>query len=158
MNSHTPQPPPAPGPEGHSQSAPGSSRDFDAYGNRIPSDARTMAVLAHLSTLVILLVTAGWLSILGPLVFWLIYKDKPGYAFVRYSSAQAFNFNLLVWIINIAAWILVIVTFGIGIGIVIALPVWAVVNIIAIVCHIIGAVKANRGEVYPYPMKISVLS
>jgi uncharacterized Tic20 family protein len=36
--------------------------------------------------------------------------------------------------------------------------VWAVVNIIAIVCHIIGAVKANRGEVYPYPMKISVLS
>ena len=156
MNSHTPQPPPAPGPEGHSQSAPGSSRDFDAYGNRIPSDARTMAVLAHLSTLVILLVTAGWLSILGPLIFWLIYKDKPGYAFVRYSSAQAFNFNLLVWIINIAAWILVIVTFGIGI--VIALPVWVVVNIIAIVCHIIGAVKANRGEVYPYPMKISVLS
>ncbi|WP_178946095.1 DUF4870 domain-containing protein [Kocuria sp. TGY1127_2] len=138
---------PGPGPQ---------DRSFDAYGNRIPSDARTMAVLSHLSTLVILLISAGWLSILGPLVFWFIYKDKPGYQFVRVSSAEAFNFNALVWIVNIAAWILVIVTFGVGI--VIALPVWVVVNVVAFVCHIIGAVKANKGEIYRYPMKISILS
>lgn len=130
-------------------------RSFDAYGQPIPSDARTMAVLSHLSTVVILLLTAGWLSILGPLVFWLIYRNRNGYQFVRVASAEAFNFNALVWIINIAAWILVFVT--LGVGIVIALPVWLVVNVAAFVFHIIGAVKANKGEIYRYPLKISIL-
>ncbi|WP_235503656.1 DUF4870 domain-containing protein [Curtobacterium sp. S6] len=134
----------------------GEPASFDAYGNPIPHDARTLALLSHLSTVIALVVSVGSLSFLGPLIFWLIYKDKPGYQFVRVSSAEAFNFNAIVWIVNIAGLLLTIVTFGIG-GI-IAIPVMIIVSILALICHIIGAVEANRGKIYRYPMRIRILS
>ncbi|WP_143467980.1 DUF4870 domain-containing protein [Kocuria massiliensis] len=143
-----------PGPAGPGPSyGPGS---FDAYGNPIPSDARTLALFSHLSTVLAMVISLGSLSFLGPLIFWLIYKDKPGYQFVRTSSAEAFNFNAIIWIVNIAGIVITAVTFGLGA--IIAVPVMIVVSIIALVCHIVGAVKANRGEIYRYPMKISILS
>jgi uncharacterized Tic20 family protein len=131
-------------------------RTMDAYGNQIPPDARTMALLSHLSSLVSLVISIGSLSFLGPLIFWLIYKDKPGYGFVRVCSAQAFNFNFTMWIINVAAGILALVTFGFGF--IIAGPIWAVTGILVIIFHIIGAVKANNGEVYRYPLQTRILS
>ncbi|RUQ21843.1 DUF4870 domain-containing protein [Kocuria sp. HSID16901] len=115
-----------------------------------------MALFSHLSTVLAMVISLGSLSFLGPLIFWLIYKDKPGYQFVRTSSAEAFNFNAIIWIVNIAGIVITAVTFGLGA--IIAVPVMIVVSIIALVCHIVGAVKANRGEIYRYPMKISILS
>ncbi|MCP3426633.1 DUF4870 domain-containing protein [Rothia sp. AR01] len=131
-------------------------RTMDAYGNRIPPDARTMAMLSHLSSLASLLISIGSLSFLGPLIFWLIYKDKPGYAFVRACSAQAFNFNFTMWIVNVAAGLLAIVTFGLGF--IVAGPIWAITGIMIIVFHIVGAVKANNGEVYRYPLQTKILT
>lgn len=135
--------------------APGGGTTYDAYGNVIPADARTMAVFAHLSALLGLFFTATIMNFIGPLIFWLIYKDKPGYAFVRHAAAGAFNFSFTVWVVNIVAWIFAFVTFGLGTFI--SVPVVAIVSIASIVFNIIAAVKANAGEAYNYPLTIRVL-
>ncbi|WP_237196665.1 DUF4870 domain-containing protein [Rothia nasimurium] len=140
------------------QNGPGpnfSTPTYDAYGNVIPADAKNMAMFAHLSGLLGLVLTASFASFVGPLIFWAIYKDKPGYAFVRVAAAGAFNFNFTLWLVNIAALVLTIVTFGIA-----GLVTWIVfvaVWVALIVVHILAAVKANNGEVFAYPMTLTVL-
>lgn len=129
--------------------------DFDAYGNPIASDAKTMSVISHLSSLVLYLVTASTLSFVGPLVFWFIFKKKPGHQFTTVNSARAFNFNFTMWIINIAAGLLAIITLGLALPI--SALVWAATTVLVFVFHIIGAVRASRGEVYNYPMQIKIL-
>ncbi|QNV37630.1 DUF4870 domain-containing protein [Rothia terrae] len=133
----------------------GQQQTFDAYGNPIPSDAKMIAVLSHLSSLVATVLSATFLSFVAPLIFWFIYKDKPGYAFVRVASAGAFNFNFTMWVINMAAWLVIAITFGIA-----AVFMWIVflaTTIAMLIFHIIAAVKANNGEVYNYPMQIRIL-
>lgn len=117
------------------------------------SEERSMALLAHLSTLVAMVISAGWLSFVGPLILWLLQKDRS--PFVRQSAAGAFNFNLSMWVLSIIGWI----CFFTLILIPVALILWAVSAIGQIVFHIIGAVRAHRGELYRYPMQfIRILS
>jgi uncharacterized Tic20 family protein len=117
------------------------------------SEERSMALLAHLSTLVAMVVSVGWLSFVGPLILWFIHKDKS--AFVRQSAAGAFNFNLSMWVLSIIGWICIF-TLILAIPGVILLAISAIGQI---VFHIIGAVRANRGELYRYPMQfIRILS
>ncbi|MEX3610947.1 DUF4870 domain-containing protein [Rothia sp. LK2588] len=127
----------------------------DAYGNLIPHDAKTISLMAHLSSLVAYLLSATVLSFIGPLIFWFIYKSKPGYAFVTANSARAFNFNVTMAIANIAAWLLTLVTFGLALPI--SALIWLATGVIMFVFHIIGAIKSNNGEVYNYPMQIRIL-
>ncbi|MBW8732612.1 MAG: DUF4870 domain-containing protein, partial [Terrabacter sp.] len=68
----------------------------------ILAEDRTVAILAHLSAIIAAVVSAGWLSILGPLVVWFVYKDKS--LFVRQAAAGAFNFNLTIWVAVVAGW------------------------------------------------------
>lgn len=140
------------------QNGPGpnfSTPTYDAYGNVIPADAKSLATFAHLSGLLGLVLTASFASFVGPLIFWAIYKDKPGYAFVRVAAAGAFNFSFTLWIINTAAWVLTFATLGLA-----GLFTWIVfiaVWVALIVVHILAAVKANSGEVFTYPMTLTVL-
>lgn len=116
------------------------------------SDDRSMALIAHLSTLVATIISAGWLSFVGPLVVWFLYKDKS--AFVRESAAGAFNFNVGMWIMSIVGWICIITVIGIPIGLILL----AISFIAQIVCHILGAMKASKGELYRYPFQLRILS
>jgi uncharacterized Tic20 family protein len=137
-------PPPPPGGGGPAQ-----------YGQPPPQaagDERTFAVLAHLSALIAAVLSAGSLSILGPLIIWAVYKDRS--PLVRQSAAGAFNFNLSVWALFIAGWI----CFFTIVLIPVALILWLAAVIVGLVCHILGAVKANNGELYTYPFQIRVLS
>ena len=68
------------------------------------SEERTWAILGHLSAIIAAVISAGWLSVVGPLVIWALYKDKS--AFVRQAAAGAFNFNLAVWAAVIVGWIM----------------------------------------------------
>lgn len=129
---------------------------FDAYGNPIPSDAKAMATLAHLSGLLGLVLTASFASFIGPLVFWFIYKDRPGYAFVRVAAAGAFNFSFTLWLIYIATILVTVLTFGFA-----GIFTWVIflaIGVALVVLHILAAIKANQGEVYTYPMTIKLLS
>ena len=118
----------------------------------VPAEDRTVAMLAHLSALIAAILSAGWLSIAGPLIVWALYKDRSPLA--RQAAAGAFNFNLAVWAAFIVGWICLFTIVLIPVAVII----WLVAGAAALVCHILGAVRANRGEGYTYPFQIRVLS
>ena len=115
------------------------------------SEERTAAVLAHLSAIIAAVVSLGGLSIVGPLIVWAIYKDRSPLA--RQAAAGAFNFNLAIW----AAFIVGVICFFTIILIPVALLLWLVAAVTALVCHIQGAIRANNNEPYRYPFEIPVL-
>lgn len=113
-------------------------------------DDQNMAMLAHLASAILSLLSFASASILAPLVMWFIYKDKPGYSFTKEASRRAFNFNFSLWLVSMASWLLIILTFGI-LGIIL----WVVPMVVAIlmvIFHSLAAMAANRGEQYTYPM------
>lgn len=115
-------------------------------------EERTWAMLGHLSAIIAAVVSVGWLSFVGPLVIWAIYKDKS--AFVRKAAAGAFNFNLAIWAMIIVGWVLFITVIGIPLAIIL----WLVAGIAGLFFHIRAALRANRGESFTYPWQIRVLS
>lgn len=138
---------PGHGPTGYA--APGA-----AAGRPLEGEERTMMLLAHLSAPLAMLLSAGWVPFLGPLLIWLFYKDRS--AAVRRASAGAFNFNLTLSLISIGLWISVFLT--LGVGFLWAVPGWIALFVIQLWCHIRGAIAAGEGRVYDYPFQLRVLS
>lgn len=116
------------------------------------SDERLWAILAHLSAPIASVVSAGWLTIVGPLVVWMLYKDKS--AFIRQASAGAFNFTLTMWLVSLVGWILTITIVGAVIGI----PMIIIGALGSIVLGIVGAIKTSSGVAFAYPWQLVVLS
>ncbi|MGB3185514.1 MAG: DUF4870 domain-containing protein [Ornithinimicrobium sp.] len=119
-----------------------------------PSEEKTWAVLAHLSGPIGALLSVGLLNFVGPLVIWAIFKDRSGK--VRYASAGAFNFNVTLFIAYVVLFILSVLSFGFLL--LLTIPVGIAIWVIALVLHIMAAVKASNGEDYTYPAQIKVLS
>ncbi|WP_255595397.1 DUF4870 domain-containing protein [Lysobacter sp. BMK333-48F3] len=114
--------------------------------NEISQDEKTWGMLAHLSTLVGLIVPFG--SVLGPLVVWLIKKDTMPFA--AEQGKEALNFNITVLIAFIVSAILTIVLIGFLLMLVVGLA-WLVLTILA-------ALSANKGEAYRYPMTLRLVN
>jgi uncharacterized Tic20 family protein len=110
-----------------------------------PQDEKLWATLIHLSPLV-----AGIIGLpfLGPLIGYLVLRDRG--PFVRWHTAQALNFQLTVLLAYIVSLLLAIIVIGFFL--------LAVVWVISIVFMIIAAVAANRGEYYKYPLTINFVS
>lgn len=115
-------------------------------------DDRTIAVLAHLSPLIALILSAGWLSFLGPLIVWFVWRDRG--PLVRNAAASAFNFNITVWVANIIAWVCAFTLILLPLSIVL----WVGAFIVQVVLSVKGAISANRGEVYRYPLQVPILT
>lgn len=113
-------------------------------------DDRVAQMLAHLSAPIAFVLSAGWLSILGPLIVWALYKRNPQ---VRRAAASAFNFNVSFWLMQVIGWILVFTIIGIPV----ALAIWGITFLVAAWCHIKGAMRAANGRPYVYPFQIPVL-
>lgn len=113
--------------------------------------SRVAAILAHLSAPIAALVSAGWLSLLGPLLVWLVKKDDP---YVRRAAAGAFNFNVSFWVLYVISWLLILSFVGAVIGI----PLIIVLFVVSAWCHIKGAVRAANDRTYEYPFQIRILS
>ena len=118
---------------------------------RAGGDDRTLAVLAHLSAIIAMIISAGWLSFAGPLLIWLLFRGRG--PLVRGSAAGAFNFNLWAWLMTVIGWILFITVIGIPVAIIL----WVIAAVLTVVCHVIGALRASRGELYHYPAQIPIL-
>lgn len=101
-----------------------------------PSDEKTWATLVHIGSL--------FFNILAPLIGFLILKDRG--PFVRSHTAAALNFQLSLLIYAIVGAVLTLVLVGFLVLIAIA--------VLNLVCSIIAAVKASRGEWYQYPLTI----
>ncbi|MCL2092351.1 MAG: DUF4870 domain-containing protein [Micrococcales bacterium] len=107
------------------------------YGQPQPaaeSEQRTWALLAHLS---------GILSIIATVIVWVVFKDKGD--FIRDQATEALNFQILVTAYSVVAFIITLVTLGIG-------GILYLAVIAALVFMIMGALAANKGERYRYPV------
>ena len=82
--------PPRYGPQQSGQGYPQPGYGQPVYVIQQPTDVNNMAMLAHLSGI------AGFLI---PLIFWAVYKDKPGYERVRSAAARTFNLGVTLAII-----------------------------------------------------------
>ncbi|GAA0985212.1 DUF4870 domain-containing protein [Nocardiopsis tropica] len=100
------------------------------------SEERTMALLTHLSGIV--------LGFLVPLIMYLVKKDES--PFLRHQSAQALNFQILLTI----GYVISIPLSFILIGGLLSLVLW----VLAVVFGILAGTAANRGEWYRYPVNV----
>lgn len=132
---------------------PGVPYSGQVAGQLSPSEERTWSILAHLSAPIAFVLSSGLLNFVGPLIIWAIYKDRSH--MVRNASAGSFNFNLSIWVVNIAFGLFALIT--LGFGLIIAIPVWITTFVIAAVLHIMAAIKAGNGQVYTYPFQLPVL-
>jgi hypothetical protein len=106
----------------------------------LPSrDERSMAMLCHL---------LGLVSFLGPLIIWLIQREKMPY--VDDQGKEALNFQISIVIYAAISGVLIFC----GIGFVLAIAV-AIFDLIMI---IIASIAANNGERYRYPLCIRLIS
>lgn len=117
-----------------------------------PDAERSWAILSHAAAPVAMLVSAGSLSILGPLLVWALYKDQSTY--VRRAAASSFNFNLILWVMTIIGWGLVFTILLAPIGVLLL----ALSLIGTFVFHVLAAIDASRGRLYRYPAGIPILS
>ncbi|WP_188043236.1 DUF4870 domain-containing protein [Changpingibacter yushuensis] len=128
-----------------------SSEPYPGSGQLSREDDRTFAILAHVAILVGMVISVGWLSFVGPLIVWAIYKDRSPY--VRQAAARSFNFSLGMTIASIVGWILLFTVILAPVSLVI----WIVVLIFEIYYPIKAALAAARYEAADYPFQIPVL-
>jgi hypothetical protein len=108
-------------------------------------DQNMWAMFCHLAGLLGLFLFP--LSIIAPLVIWLVKKDE--YPLVADQGKEVVNFQISVAIYGIISAILIIVL--IGILMLIAL------GLFALIMGIVGMMKANEGIAYRYPLTIRLI-
>ena len=116
-------------------------------GTVSPAEERTMGMLAHAIPLVAMVVSAGLLGFVASLVLYLIYKDRGPFA--RENAANSLNIQIttgIVLLVSIPLMLVLIgfVTFGLAL-------------VVAFVLHLLGAIKANRGEWWRPPMTLRLV-
>jgi len=97
---------------------------------------RTMAMLAHLLGI--------FTGFIGALIIWLIKRDES--KFIDAHGKEALNFQITVLIASVVAWLSTMICIGFILG-----PAVLIVNI---VFCILACMKANKGEMYRYPVTI----
>jgi uncharacterized Tic20 family protein len=107
------------------------------------ADERNLALVAHLVAFAGFLIPFG--NIVGPLVVWLTQKDKS--AFVTDQALESLNFQITVTIVAVVLIALAMTV----IGLVVAIPGFAILGIGSLVLIILAAIAASRGERYRYP-------
>jgi uncharacterized protein len=119
----------------------------------IASSDRNWAAGAHLAALVAAFATswfAGIAGAIGALVVWLLIRDRS--AFAAAHAKEALNFNVSMFLY--AAVSVLLVVFTLGLGLLVAVPLWICLAIAWVVFTIVAAVKAYDGETYRYPLTI----
>ncbi len=128
---------------------------------------RRWAALAHLSALVLALMTswiAGVAGMLAAAVIYLIKRDDS--AFASEHAREALNFNLSMFLYACAATAIAVVLIGatvltLGVGILVTAPAGVLlllaigaIALMWLVCSIVATIKAWNGERYRYPLTL----
>lgn len=112
-------------------------------------ESRRWAMGAHISA-----IAGGFMggipAFLGPLVVWLLRKDRDGFA--AGHGRNALNFNLSMIAYAVALILFSVVTFGLGV--VVAAPLGGILGILWLVFSILGAVRAANDQPFRYPLTI----
>jgi uncharacterized Tic20 family protein len=112
-----------------------------------PSEERTMGMLAHAIPLVAMVLSAGALGFVASLILYLIYKDRGPFA--RENAANSLNVQITTGIVLLVSIPLMFVLVG--------FLTFAAALVVAFVLHLIGALKANRGEWWRPPMTLRLV-
>jgi len=104
------------------------------------TEERNWAVACHLSALAGLVFPLG--SVVGPLIAWLLGRDRS--AFVDAHGKEALNFQLTMLVAYLISLALVWVFIGI--------PLLVILAVLDIVLVIVAAVRAGSGDVWHYPL------
>ena len=131
-----PQPPYAQPPAGAYPPAPAWNGAAPAGPPLRPDEERLWATLSHVGGILF--------SFVAPLVIWLVFKERS--RFVNDQAKEALNFQITLIIGYVVSMILTIIV----IGAFLMLIVW----VLAIVFGIMGALAANKGQPYRYPVAI----
>jgi uncharacterized protein len=116
-------------------------------GTVSPSEERTMGTLAHAIPLIATVVSAGFLGFVASLVLFVIYKDRGPFA--RENAANSLNIQITTGIILLVSLPLMLVLVG--------FLTWGLALVFAFVLHLIGALKANRGEWWRPPLTLRLV-
>ena len=109
--------------------------------SNVSQDDKTMAMIGHLSGIV-----AGFI---GPLVIWLINKDKADKEWLNTQAKEALNFQITILIAYFISSALTVVLIGL-----ILLPCVWIANLV--LC-IMAGMKNNEGVDYKYPFAIRLI-
>jgi uncharacterized Tic20 family protein len=112
-----------------------------------PSEERTMGTLAHAIPLVAMVVSAGILGFVASLVLYLVYKDRGPFA--RANVANSLNVQITTGIVLLVSIPLMLVLVG--------FLTWGIALVIAFVLHLLGALKAHRGEWWRPPLTLHLV-
>lgn len=114
------------------------------------SEERTWAMVAHIGVFV-----AAWFAMgfLCPLVVWLVYRHRSD--FVRRHALESLNFQLSLLIYTAIAVILILITFGLGVLIII--PLIIIGAVAAVVFIVLATMAASSGNEYRYPLTIRLV-
>ena len=107
----------------------------------VSQDDRTMAMIGHLSGII-----AGFI---GPLIIWLINKEKADKGWLNDQAKEALNFQITIFIAYVIAGMLTLVLIGM-----LLIPIILIANLI--LC-IMAGMKANEGVSYRYPFAIRLI-
>ncbi len=122
---------------------PGAEPPFEEeYVYQITGEEKTLALISHLGAL---------FSFLVPLIIWIIKRNDSD--FVEHHACEALNFQITLFLAWVAAVILTIIIDG-GPIMCILFPLLLICNIVFI---ILGAVAANKGELYEYPISLRMV-
>jgi uncharacterized Tic20 family protein len=133
---------------------PGDSPEPYEYGGvpAVPTaEEKNWALAAHVGSFV-----AAWIALgfLCPLIVMLV--KGPSSPFVRRHAVESLNFQISLLIYTAAAFLLVLVTFGVGALVIVPLAI--IVGIAAIVVIVLATIKASNGEDYRYPLTMRFVS
>jgi uncharacterized Tic20 family protein len=111
----------------------GKTIEYDSDGE----ENETLAAIAHLSSFVAMFV--------GPLVIMIVSEDE----FVREHAKNALDWQISFLIYSVVSVILTIILIGI-----VGLIVFSIANIVFV---IVGTIKSTEGDLWVYPISISLL-
>lgn len=109
----------------------------------ISPEERTLAAITHLSGLAGYIIPLG--GVIVPIVIWMVKSES---RVISSIAKQAILLNLIVFVLVVTGIILLFTLILIPVVIV----GWVVLGLAAIVLPIVGALKANQGIYYRYPV------
>jgi uncharacterized Tic20 family protein len=109
----------------------------------IPPEERTLAAITHLSGLAGYIIPLG--GVIVPIVIWMVKSESRAISSI---AKQAILLNVVVFVLVCVGFVLfltVILIPAVIVG-------WVVLGLGAVILPIVGAIKANDGVYYRYPV------
>ncbi|MFW5469923.1 DUF4870 domain-containing protein [Knoellia sp. CPCC 206435] len=141
-------PPSAQLPYPQTASGQGYPAPTQGYGPQVldPAQQRQWGMFSHLIGVAAMVFSAGLLGFVSTLAVFLLYRERGD--FVRRHAANSVNVQITMGVLTIVGIIFCLTVIGLVVGIPLIIAAWGW----AFVVHILGAIKANNGEIWDPPL------